>query len=149
MGQQQLLLIVLGVIIVGIAIAVGVNQFKSSAVDSNRQAVISDLLNLGAKAQRYYRTPTSLGGGGQDFNGFSLNTLDQSNSNGTYRLLTSVTGITADAAAATGATSISSSATTIYIVGWGTETGNDATNPVKTYVTVTADAITAVQSPVN
>jgi Tfp pilus assembly protein PilE len=149
MGQQQLLLIVLGVIIVGVAIAVGVNQFKSSAVDSNRQAIVSDLLNLGAKAQRYYRTPTTLGGGGQDFNGFTLNTLDQSNSNGAYRLLTSVAGIAADASAATGTTSISSSVTTIYIVGWGTETGNNATNPVKTYVTVTADAIMAVQSPVN
>ncbi|MEJ2050038.1 MAG: hypothetical protein P8Y60_09420, partial [Calditrichota bacterium] len=62
MGQQQLLLIVLGIIIVGIAIAVGVNMFQSSAVETNRQAMISDLANLAAKAQRYYRTPTELGG---------------------------------------------------------------------------------------
>ena len=72
MGQQQLLLIVLGIIIVGIAIAVGVTTFRSSAVDANRAQVISDLNNLAAKAQRYYRTPTSMGGGGQDFNGFAV-----------------------------------------------------------------------------
>jgi hypothetical protein len=65
MGQQQLLLIVLGVIIVGIAIAVGISMFKSSAVDANRSAVASDLANLASKAQRYYRTPVELGGGGQ------------------------------------------------------------------------------------
>ncbi|MBN1348173.1 hypothetical protein JXJ21_02070 [candidate division KSB1 bacterium] len=131
MGQQQLLLIVLGVVIVGIAIAVGITQFQSSAVDANRQQLASDLVNLGAKAQRFYRTPTAMGGGGQDFNGFSLSTGEQSNANGTYRLLTSVEGIAADAAGATGATSISASATTIYIVGWGTEMGTSSSYPIK------------------
>jgi Tfp pilus assembly protein PilE len=72
MGQQQLLLIVLGVIIVGIAIAVGISMFKSSAVDANRSAVSSDLTNLASKAQRYYRTPVELGGGGQNFKDFAL-----------------------------------------------------------------------------
>ena len=33
MGQQQLLLIILSVIIVGIAIAVGINMFQTNAVD--------------------------------------------------------------------------------------------------------------------
>ena len=55
MGQQQLLLIVLGVIIVGIAIAVGISMFKSNAQSSNRDQVINDLNNLAAKAQQYYR----------------------------------------------------------------------------------------------
>ena len=96
MGQQQLLLIVLGIIIVGIAIAVGVNMFQSSAVDTNRQAMISDLANLAAKAQRYYRTPTELGGGAQDFQNFALGRLDTANANGSYRLSTS-TSLSADA----------------------------------------------------
>ncbi|CUT01680.1 hypothetical protein [Candidatus Kryptobacter tengchongensis] len=84
MGQQQLLLIVLGVIIVGIAIVVGISMFKSSAVDANRSAIASDLANLASKAQRYYRTPVELGGGGQKFDNFALSTLDRSNPNGTY-----------------------------------------------------------------
>ncbi len=35
MSQQQLLLIALGIILVGIAIAVGMNQYSSSAVEAN------------------------------------------------------------------------------------------------------------------
>ncbi len=53
MGQQQLLLIILGVIIVGIAVAVGITMFQDNAVDQNRSAVIADLTTLAAKAQRY------------------------------------------------------------------------------------------------
>ncbi len=86
MGQQQLLLIVLGVIIVGIAIAVGISMFKSSAVDANRSAIAGDLANLASKAQRYYRTPIELGGGGQSFANFALSPLDTGNANGSYRV---------------------------------------------------------------
>lgn len=86
MGQQQLLLIVLGVIIVGIAIAVGISMFKSSAVDANRSAIASDLANLASKAQRYYRTPVELGGGGNSFANFALSPLDTGNANGSYRV---------------------------------------------------------------
>ncbi len=92
MGQQQLLLIVLGVIIVGIAIAVGISMFKSSAVDANRNAIAGDLANLASKAQRYYRTPVELGGGGQSFANFALSPLDTSNANGSYRAVVSSDG---------------------------------------------------------
>jgi hypothetical protein len=39
MGQQQLLLIILGVIIVGIAIAVGLQLFQAGSVGANSDAV--------------------------------------------------------------------------------------------------------------
>ena len=51
MGQQQLLLIVLGVIIVGIAVVVGISVFTASSSSSNQDAVISDLQNISANAQ--------------------------------------------------------------------------------------------------
>ena len=138
MGQQQLLLIVLGVIIVGIAIAVGVTQFQSGAVESNRQAVISDILNYAAKAQRYYKTPTALAGGGQDFNGFYLAAVDTGNSNGSYSCTaTQPSGV---AFVAGSVAAIAASAQTIYIVGCGVE--ENASNKVKAYATVTATAIT-------
>jgi Tfp pilus assembly protein PilE len=140
MGQQQLLLIVLGVIIVGIAIAVGISMFKSNAQSSNRDQVINDLNNLAAKAQQYYRKPTAMGGGGQDFNGFKLAPVDTGNANGSYSLsATAPTGTTF----VPGDTSsgITSSAQTIYIVGCGKEKGNDGTNPVKAYATVTPDNV--------
>ena len=69
MGQQQLLLIVLGVIVVGIAVVVGINLFNANAVSSNRDGVVSDLNNLGAMAQQFYKKPTSMGGGGNTFTG--------------------------------------------------------------------------------
>jgi Tfp pilus assembly protein PilE len=140
MGQQQLLLIVLGVIIVGIAVAVGINMFKSSAIDANRNAIVSDLAHLASKAQQYYKKPDSMGGGGQDFNGFSLNSLDQTNDNGQYRFVADSSSAAAVNAALTGgATSITASTQTIWVAGWGSETGDDDTNPVKAWARITGD----------
>lgn len=144
MGQQQLLLIVLGIIIVGIAIAVGVNMFQQSAVDSNRQNVISDLSNLGAKAQRFYRTPTELGGGAQSFARFKLGRLDTANANGSYRVFTSApTGADDEPAPTTANTEVATTFTgdTVYIAGWGNEKGDVATYPVKAYIAISASTM--------
>ncbi|GAF89020.1 unnamed protein product, partial [marine sediment metagenome] len=43
MGQQQLLLIVLGVIIVGIAVVAGISMFTSGAAQANLEGVVSDM----------------------------------------------------------------------------------------------------------
>ena len=143
MGQQQLLLIVLGIIIVGIAIAVGVNMFQSSAVDTNRQSMISDLANLAAKAQRYYRTPTELGGGAQNFMDFKLGRLDTANANGSYRLATGPDSTANPVPApSTANTEIATSAPAeIYILGWGKEMGDNGDYPVKAQCRVTPSAI--------
>lgn len=103
MGQQQLLLIILGVIIVGIAVAVGITMFQDNAVSANRDAVTNDLVHLAAKAQQYYRKPTSLGGGGNSFltltadaAGMALlvSTAFSDNDNGTYTISTAGTATT-------------------------------------------------------
>ena len=72
MGQQQLLLIVLGVIIVGIAVVVGINVFTASSVQANSDALIADCTNLASMAQQYYRKPAALGGGGNTFTGWTV-----------------------------------------------------------------------------
>ncbi|RPI71621.1 MAG: hypothetical protein EHM47_09845 [Ignavibacteriales bacterium] len=64
MGQQQLLLIVLGVIIVGIAVVVGINLFNANAETSTQDSIVSQGTNIGAMAQQYYKKPVSMGGGG-------------------------------------------------------------------------------------
>jgi len=88
MGQQQLLLIVLGVIIVGIAVVVGINLFNANAVNANRDGVISDLNNLGAMAQQFYKKPVSMGGGGNSFTpttgDWEIPSSLDSTANGTY-----------------------------------------------------------------
>lgn len=141
MGQQQLLLIILSVIIVGIAIAVGINMFQTNAVDSNRQAIISDVTNLGAKAHRYFRTPEALAGGGQDFNGFHLQAAESQNANGQFAVTASAPSGTANVTASTD--SITTDATTIYIVASGVEVGEDGTNFVKVFATVTGSNVSS------
>lgn len=86
MGQQQLLLIILGVIIVGIAIAVGLSMFTAQSVGANRDAIIADLTNLAANAYQYRIRPTTMGGGGGSYTGYNIPPSLASNENGTYTL---------------------------------------------------------------
>ncbi len=130
MGQQQLLLIVLSVIIVGIAVVVGINMFSASAASSNLEAVTSDLLNLAARAQQFYVKPSGLGGGGNSFSGLSADatgiaklTPKATNDNGTYTISTAGTG------------------TSVTLQGLGNQDGDgDATN-CTVRITVFADSL--------
>jgi len=63
MGTQQILLIVLSVIIVGIAVAVGISMFNTQSVAADQQAIAADLQSFGAQVLAYLKTPTSMGGG--------------------------------------------------------------------------------------
>src|SRR5258707_3965301 len=91
MGQQQLLLIILGVIIVGIAIAVGITMFSSSSVQANKDAIVNDLNNLAADAYQYRIRPTTMGGGAGSYGGYKVPTKLQTNENGTYTPTAGVT----------------------------------------------------------
>ena len=75
MGQQQLLLIVLSVFIVGISVVVGIQTFSSSAAAANQDAVVADLTKMGSDAQGWYRKPSMLGGGGSSFGNTTLTLL--------------------------------------------------------------------------
>jgi Tfp pilus assembly protein PilE len=126
MGQQQLLLIILGVIVVGIAVAVGITMFTDNAVSANRDAVTNDLVNLAARAQQFYRRPTALGGGGNKFTGLTADatglkklTNRAYNANGTYNI------------------SVAGNATGVTIRGVGTELV-DGTNYVTMAVIVSS-----------
>ena len=89
MGQQQLLLIILGVIIVGVAIAVGISMFSGQSVAANRDAIITDLNNLGSDAYQFKIRPTSMGGGNGTFAGYTVPTAwGASNPNATYTITT-------------------------------------------------------------
>ena len=94
MGQQQLLLIILGVIIVGIAIAVGISMFSSGSVQSNRDGIINDMNNLAANAYQYRIRPTTMGGGGGSYTNYVIPTKLQSNENGNYTSSVTAAAIT-------------------------------------------------------
>ena len=84
MGQQQLLLIILGVIIVGIAIAVGLSLFSAQSVQANHDAIINDLNNIAANAYQYYIRPASMGGGANSYASYAIPSRMSSNENASY-----------------------------------------------------------------
>jgi Tfp pilus assembly protein PilE len=75
MGQQQLLLVILVTIIVGIATVVAINTFGAAADSANVDAVRQDLASIAAAAQGYYMKPEMLGGGGRTFEGITFNDI--------------------------------------------------------------------------
>ncbi len=72
LGQQQLLLIVLGLIIVGVAIVVGINLFTANAVEAKRNSLTIELLHMASLAQQYYKTPIAYGGGSRAFTDWEI-----------------------------------------------------------------------------
>jgi|SRR5271169_1255983 len=105
MGQQQLLLIILGVIVVGIAIAVGISQFSAHSTQANKDGVTSSLVNLGADAFQYRIRPTTLGGGSGAYTGYTIPNKMASDNNGTY----AVGSLSATTATLTGTSSMNGS----------------------------------------
>ena len=63
MGMQQILLILLSVIIVGIAVTFGLQMFHINAVNNNRNAIIADINNIAANSLAFIRAPRIMGGG--------------------------------------------------------------------------------------
>lgn len=72
MGQQQLLLVILVTIIVGIATVVAINAFGGAADSSNLDAVRNDIATIASATQGYYMKPQMLGGGGKTFTGIGF-----------------------------------------------------------------------------
>jgi len=120
MGQQQLLLIVLGAIVVGIAIIVGINLFNASAINHMRDQITDENANLAIEAVKYYRKPTLFGGGGNTFTGWKVPVLLLHTADGNY--------------------TASVSSDHVIIVGTGNELINN-TDSVKVQTTVYPDSV--------
>lgn len=120
MGSQQLLLIILGMVVIGIAVVVGISLFNDHASATNRDAVANDLVHASSIAQMYRKKPMSQGGGGGSFIGFDLRTAIKAlqNNNGIF----TVTGTVTDSL--------------IVIEGTGTQPGYDNALPVKVSIRV-------------
>ena len=84
MGQQQLLLIVLGVIIVGVAVIFGIFLFRQSSIDGKRDMLINEGIQVANNAREYYHKPMGYGGGGFSFTGWVIPDPMLSSANGTY-----------------------------------------------------------------
>ena len=62
MGQQQLLLLVLGIVIVGLAVVVGIQAFGENQKKANADAIVNDGVRIASDAQAWALKPTAFGG---------------------------------------------------------------------------------------
>jgi Tfp pilus assembly protein PilE len=88
MGQQQLLIVILVTIVVGIATFVAINTFQQAHDESAYDAVRQDILQAHAQSKAFYFKSRSLGGGGGSFTEISLShlLLPENNENASYHL---------------------------------------------------------------
>lgn len=64
MGQQQLLLLVLGIVIVGLAVVVGIQAFGENQKKANSDALVNDAVRIASDSQAWKLKPAAFGGGG-------------------------------------------------------------------------------------
>jgi hypothetical protein len=86
LGQQQLLLVVFGIIIVGLAIAISINLFRENAIVTKRDLLINECVSIGQLALIYYRMPSNFGGGGNSFTGWQFPESLETSANGTFNV---------------------------------------------------------------
>jgi len=88
MGQQQLLLVILVTVIIGLATVVAVNTFKSAAEEANFDAIRQDILQAQAMASAYVRKPVGINGGGGSYENITLNVIgvSEANENASYEI---------------------------------------------------------------
>jgi hypothetical protein len=134
MGQQQLMIIVMAFLIVGIAVFAGVMLFADNAVDRNRDAVMSDLMHLAARAHAYYKRPRIFGGGEGSFGGLTTDLQGMKklvntqaypwvSDNGRYRI------------------AVAGTKESVVLRGYGIEVGKDPSLPVAVTLAVYADSM--------
>ena len=75
MGQQQLLLLVLGIVIVGLAVVVGIQAFGENQKKANSDAMTNDVIRIASDAQAWNLKPTAFGGGNGSFTNVSFEKL--------------------------------------------------------------------------
>jgi hypothetical protein len=101
MGQQQLLLIVLGVIVVGVAVAASIYLFGSSHNEAVKDELVSQCQTIGISAQQFFVKPIGMGGGDNAFNrggiadaGYVIPSTMRGTTNGTYDCTGGITATT-------------------------------------------------------
>jgi hypothetical protein len=76
MGQQQMLLLTLTVVTIGMAIVIGIDMVSENSRAANQDEVRDALMTIAARAQGWYRRPAQLGGGGGTFTAITLDAIN-------------------------------------------------------------------------
>lgn len=88
MGQQQLIIVIIVSILIGIATIVAINTYEKARESANLDAIRQQVLSSYNLAISHYDRPAMLGGGGGSFNGINKNiiNLPDSTADGVYIL---------------------------------------------------------------
>jgi hypothetical protein len=104
MGTQQILLLVLVVVIVGIAFTVGISIFMNEGYNSNKQMLASEMVTYPPSVIRFWKSTKILGGAGGDLTyltqvkvanylGFTGANYSQTSQNGEFRVFSVANGV--------------------------------------------------------
>ena len=126
MGYQEVLMLILAVLIIGVAVSVGLDMFNQNSRNINRQAIISEMNIYASVANAFYKAPASLGGGGREWDVDRLG----------YWLGFNYDPITNTTSSNNGSYTFSSSRDILTIIGVGTETGNNGSTNVQATMTI-------------
>ena len=139
MGQQQLLLLVLGIVIVGLAVVVGIQAFSENQKKANADALVNDAIRIASDAQAWMLKPQAFGGGGNNCAGTcdwsalnnNFSQLGYASSGNAYSNLNGEFLITSTGATLTivGTSASNTNEVTVAVVGTGPE---DITTTVDT-----------------
>ncbi|MCC5913065.1 MAG: hypothetical protein JJU46_01710 [Balneolaceae bacterium] len=75
MGQQQLLLVVLVTIIIGIATVVAINTMQAATDEANADPIRQEILQAHANSNSFLRRPAIIGGGEGSYDGITLESI--------------------------------------------------------------------------
>ncbi len=139
MGYQQVLMLFLSVVIIGISVTVGITIYIHEMTRINRQSIISDMNIFAGIANTFYKTPANMGGGDRTWDvdkmgmwfgyNYDADNNSISNSNGTY--------------------TFSLSDDILTIVGIGNSIGNDGSENVRATLILTGqncEIVTAINN---
>ena len=85
MGQQQLLLLILGIVMVGLAVVAGLQAYSQNRVKSNGDQLVVDGIRIATDAQAWYQKADAYGGGAGTYTGLTLERMGwQTNGAGEY-----------------------------------------------------------------
>ena len=127
MGQQQLLLLVLGIVIVGLAVVVGISAFSENRIKSNADAGVTDALRITSDVQAWALKPGQFGGmlSSQTLADVTFAAIGYPASSGNYTNVNGVFTLSTTNACSSAPTIPSGGTPVIYVNFNNSDTGND------------------------
>ena len=128
MGQQQLLLLVLGIVIVGLAVGVGITAFSENQRKANADALVVNALRIALECQAWDLKPGMFDGSlaTETLANCTFDEIGYNNTSGTYSTIDGDFTLPTSLPGACSAPTIPSGGTPlVYVHGLNAQTGNN------------------------